>query len=102
MHESKRSLFDEAEVSQKLYDPLSSIYDIAKVRMRARALSLLYEITKVCSACERVSSSSTSSARAACARRMWNVRWMRCCCATTAPTTSADRRTGLMTPRPSH
>ena len=61
MHESKRSLFDEAEVSQKLYDPLSSIYDIAKVRVRARALSLSSMRSPRCAV--RVSASARAQPR---------------------------------------
>ena len=68
MHSSKSSLFDEAEVSQKSYDPLSKIYETAKVLLSLSlslppSLPLSYEIAKVFSACERVSSRSTSSDR---------------------------------------
>lgn len=36
MYESKRSIYDEAEATQKSYDPMSMIYEIAKVQVDAR------------------------------------------------------------------
>ena len=38
MYESKRSIYDEAEATQKSYDPMSMIYEIAKVALDARGL----------------------------------------------------------------